>query len=242
MILEEETKAKFGYYSWDWKAGSHKKIIAQCDLCGKIRVLGKRDYHALCCSCVHKGLVHSLETRRKLSESHKGKKFTEEHRRNLSKVRKGCVLSKEARLNMAKAQKGRHHSVETKQKIREANKGHKMAEESRRKISGKNNYNWQGGKSFGKYCERFNLNFKEEIRKRYGRKCYFCGKTEKENEQRLSVHHLDRDKEQGCNGKHWFVIPLCRTCHARLHADERLMRKKKRQKKNKVLYLQKSLL
>ena len=30
---------------------------------------------------------------------------------------------------------------------------------------------------------------------------------------RLSVHHLDNDKEQGCNGKKWKLVPLCIHCH-----------------------------
>ena len=84
---------------------------------------------------------------------------------------------------------------------------------------GKNNPNYNGGKSFEPYCEKFNERKKEEVREQYNRKCYICGKDEKENitktgkQYKLSVHHIDNDKEQGCNGKKWKLAPLCLHCH-----------------------------
>jgi hypothetical protein len=33
---------------------------------------------------------------------------------------------------------------------------------------------------------------------------------------RLSVHHIDEDKEQGCNGKSWKLVPLCLQCHLKV--------------------------
>ena len=65
-----------------------------------------------------KGVQHSEESRRKMSESKKGHIFSEEHRRNLSEARKG-----------------KHHSDETKQKMRDSHKGRTFSEESRRKMS-----------------------------------------------------------------------------------------------------------
>lgn len=79
--------------------------------------------------------------------------------------------------------------------------------------------NWQNGKSFEPYCEKFNEKKKEEVREQYGRKCYLCGKDEKDNLTKrgkmwkLSVHHIDNDKGQGCNGKPWKLVPLCLKCH-----------------------------
>ena len=86
---------------------------------------------------------------------------------------------------------------------------------------GVNNPNWQGGKSFEPYCPKFNFSLKEKIRETYNRRCYFCGKTEEENGRRLDIHHIDDDKQQGCNGKLWFLIPLCISCHTTLHNDKR---------------------
>lgn len=89
--------------------------------------------------------------------------------------------------------------------------------------SGENSSLWKGGKSFEPYCPRFNNRKKEEIRNQYDRKCYLCGKDEKNNItkngkiKKLSVHHLDMDKEQGCNGKGWKLVPLCIHCHGKIH-------------------------
>ena len=115
---------------------------------------------------------------------------------------------------------GKHHTKE--EKIHHSNimKG---------KLSGENNpffgkygeksSNWQGGKSFEPYCPKFNNRLKEKIRNKYNRKCYICNRNEKDNItrtgkfRRLSIHHIDRDKEQGCNGKPFKLIPLCMYCH-----------------------------
>jgi len=88
---------------------------------------------------------------------------------------------------------------------------------------GKNNPNYTDGKSFEPYCEKFNEKKKEEVRNFYGRKCYVCNKLEsnqiKEQKEKgkrgfkLSVHHVDNDKGQGCDGKPWKLIPLCLVCH-----------------------------
>ena len=55
MILEEETFEKFGYYPSDWAPKSNKHILAACDDCGKVRVIRKGSYRALCASCARKG-------------------------------------------------------------------------------------------------------------------------------------------------------------------------------------------
>jgi len=109
---------------------------------------------------------------------------------------------------------GKHHSKDTIEKMSKAKEG---------KYDGPNNPNWQGGISFEPYCPKFNDDKKEEIRNEYDRKCYICGKEEKDNItksgkfQRLSVHHIDADKEQGCNGKPWKLISLCIHCHSKVH-------------------------
>lgn len=103
MFLEEETFERFGYYPSQLSQGSGKRILAQCDGCGKVRELKKQDYHALCPSCAKKG-----------EKNHNyGKHFSEEHKKKMGEARKG---EKNPLF-------GKHHSEEHKRKIREALKG-----------------------------------------------------------------------------------------------------------------------
>lgn len=93
-------------------------------------------------------------------------------------------------------------------------------------FTGKNNPNYNEGKSYGDYCEKWTEKKREEVRNQYGRKCYLCGKSEEQQkadqklkgkrEFRLSVHHIDDDKEQGCNNKPWKLVPLCLQCHIKV--------------------------
>jgi len=103
---------------------------------------------------------------------------------------------------------GKTHTARTKAKQRAA-------------LIGKNSPHWQGGKSFEPYCSRFNEPFKEQIRNRDNRICVLCGKSEIQNGQRLSVHHIDADKMQGCNGKRWHLCALCRSCNSKSDTIEK---------------------
>lgn len=76
---------------------------------------------------------------------------------------------------------------------------------------------WKGGISTEnrkRYCRAFNNFMRERTREAFGRVCYLCAMTEKENGKKLSVHHVDYNKSQGCKGMKWSLIPLCRKCHA----------------------------
>lgn len=76
---------------------------------------------------------------------------------------------------------------------------------------------WDGFSIEQKYCHKFNQSCRESNRGRYGRKCFICGKGETENGRKLSVHHIDRNKDQGCNGHSWDLVPLCSSCHGKSH-------------------------
>lgn len=89
--------------------------------------------------------------------------------------------------------------------------------------SGKNNPSWLGGKSFEPYCPKFNNQKKEDVRNKYNRKCLVCGKDEKTNGRKLDVHHVDYDKDQGCDGKKWELVPLCKSCHSKTGNGNRLI-------------------
>lgn len=178
-------------------------------------------------SDAHKGKHHSDETRRRMSEIKTGMHPSEETCRKISDAIKGEKHhlygkhhSEETIRKMSEARKGKHHSEETIRRM----SGKHPSEATRKKMSdasaGEKHYNWQGGKSFEPYCPMFDFRLKEKIRKKYGRVCFICGKTEEGNGQRLSVHHLDGDKAQGCNGKKLSMIPLCKSCHSKIHMHD----------------------
>lgn len=77
---------------------------------------------------------------------------------------------------------------------------------------GAKHHGWKGGISFAPYCPKFNKVLKEEIRNKYNRTCQKCG--ERENVQKLDVHHINFDKMAGCYGRPWNLIPLHRKCHS----------------------------
>lgn len=62
---------------------------------------------------------------------------------------------------------------------------------------------------------------KEKIRNRDNRVCVLCGKSEIENGERFSVHHIDGDKMQGCNGKKWYLASLCKLCNSKKDTIEK---------------------
>lgn len=88
-----------------------------------------------------------------------------------------------------------------------------------KRFTGKNNPNWNGGVSFEPYCNKFNHELKERIRNKQNRSCFLCGKSEIQNERRLSIHHIDNDKTQGCNGSKWKLVALCMSCHLGVHRN-----------------------
>lgn len=114
---------------------------------------------------------------------------------------------------------GKTHTEEIKRKISNIHTGKKISDKHKKKLSevnsGENNSNWQGGISFEPYCINFNNKIKEQIRENFNRKCFLCGKNEKDNNNKLSVHHIDYDKNQGCNSTDWQLVPLCINCHSK---------------------------
>lgn len=112
--------------------------------------------------------------------------------------------------NMSISQKGRKKppkSEETKRRSSATRQGIPYEE-------------WNGYASRGGiYCEEFDEACKERIREKYNRLCYVCDKNEKNNGRKLDVHHVDMNKDQGCNGNEWKLVPLCKVCHGKSHYD-----------------------
>lgn len=106
---------------------------------------------------------------------------------------------------------GKHHTEDTKQLMSDSSalKG-KVGELSPK---------WKGGISFFPYCEKFDYDLKERVRNFFGRCCYVCGKTEAENGQKLSVHHVNYDKMVCCNDVKPLFVPLYQSCHSKTQKD-----------------------
>lgn len=75
---------------------------------------------------------------------------------------------------------------------------------------GKNNPSWRGGRSFWPYPADWTKTLKEAIRQRDGYKCRNCGCPQEESLKKLSIHHIDYNK-QNCNPEN--LITLCNSCH-----------------------------
>ena len=161
---------------------------------------------------------HSEETKRKISESVKG---------NIP-WNKGLTNETDKRVMKSSISKsGQRRSEETKQKMRESHKGQvgywkdkHRSEETKQKISkatkGNNNPNWQGGISLEPYSFEFNSQLKELVRHRDNYICQLCGMPECENIKKLSVHHIDYNK-QNCLPSN--LITLCVGCNAKVNQN-----------------------
>ena len=101
--------------------------------------------------------------------------------------------------------------------MRIAHTGMKASKETKEKMSacrrGKDNPAWLGGVSFGKYCPKFNDEFKERVRAFFDYKCLECGNSQ--NGEKLTVHHIQYNKQTCCDGSVPMFAPLCRSCHAK---------------------------
>jgi len=167
-----------------------------------------------------KGKKVSEATKKKLSIANKGK----------SPPNKGKPMSDGQKKKISDAQKGKKgkkHTEATKKKISDTTKGKSVPKSAREHLSatlqGIPYDEWCEFAKDQKYCPKFNEACKESNREKYGRRCFICGKTEKANGQKLSVHHTDMNKAQGCESN-WKLVPLCKHCHATAHNDELIAR------------------
>ena len=202
MIDEEETFKQYGYHSYDLKPQSHKKIVTVCDDCGKVRVTSKRDHFARCRSCAKKGERHpNFSKRGKNSSNWKGGLAM--------RICEECEVEFPISPAVIKRGNGKFCSPECYGKWRSKH------------FRGEDCPFWKGGASFEPYCEKFNNEFKEDIRDKFDRVCFLCGKTEEDNGKRLSVHHVNGNKNCGCDDDETCqFVPLCVGCHSKVHSKK----------------------
>lgn len=131
-----------------------------------------------------------------------------------NKINLGRYPSKKTREKMSKVQK-REGKSPNKGWFK---KGNSMSSLRTGKWLGEKNWNWKGGISLEAYGLEFNEDLKEVIRNRDRRKCQICEKTELENKEKLSVHHIDYDKR---NNDPKNLITLCRICHLRTNGKRK---------------------
>jgi len=154
----------------------------------------------------------SEDRKKEFSESRMGENnpfykgvVSEEHKLKLINIRAGKPLTDNQKLKLREFHLGLTASDETKYKMHLAHKGEKSNL-------------WKGGISFLPYCDKFDNHRKKSTRKFFGA-CICCGNIA--YIQELDVHHIDHDKEQGCNGKPFNLVPLCKHCHSRsIHFKE----------------------
>jgi hypothetical protein len=229
-----ETRAKIGL--------AHIGILNSPEARAKISAANIRTKRTLECKAKMSAGQHNKppitsETRKKISIANKGKTLSLEHRAKISAAKKGTKMSVEARANMSAAHVGHQHgpktiakiaanskniSDKTRQKLSDAHKKENLSLETIEKMrarTGLNAGNWKGGISFEPYCPKFNADLKSRIRAFFDHRCIVCGKSEKENGECLSCHHVEYNKLACCDGKPIQFATLCRRCHPRTNGN-----------------------
>lgn len=200
MINEEMTFKLFGYTSFNIVTNVPKPFVRRCDGCGKNEIFqhiyGVSD---MCRVCRTEESWECADDRRE--ELSKNNPF----RRHdvVSSVVDRMIGNNPMKDPIIAAKAGRMNSA---------------------RCQGITYDEWESHAS-GEYCPAFNEECRESNREKYGRMCFLCGLPEEENvtknskQVKLSVHHYDMDKEQGCDGKQWKLVPLCMKHHANAHNE-----------------------
>lgn len=149
------------------------------------------------------GKYRSEATKEKLRQVNLGKKQTDEAKEK----------NRQAHLGKKYA-KGCKRSEQFKEKLRQAHKDGRLKPIPKKYqfSKGKLHPYWNEGSSFEPYGLEFNEDLKEVIRNRDRRKCQNCEKTELENKAKLTIHHIDYNKQ---NNDPKNLISLCHQCHSK---------------------------
>ena len=117
--------------------------------------------------------------------------------------KKGRIVSKEERIQISLRMKGKHYGQEFK-------KGHILTQGKKHPAFN----NWSSREPYG---IDFSPELKESIRKKFKRKCIECNQSEEELGYKLSIHHIDLNKQ---NNKENNLIPLCKSCHSQTNFNK----------------------
>lgn len=167
-----------------------------------------------------KGVKHSDKTREKMVEASKKRwEYPKEHEKASETVKKRFEENPVSDITREK------HS-EALIKYYEENS---VSDTTKEKISATRQHipyeEWESFASNQKYCPAFDEPCRESNREKYSRRCFLTGLPEKENitkngnQWKLAVHHYDMDKQQGCSGKRWKLVPICLEWHSKVHTE-----------------------
>ena len=92
-------------------------------------------------------------------------------------------------------------------------------------FSGQNSPVWKGGKTTRNEYGANWMSVRKKVRERENYSCLRCGKTEEENNQELSVHHIKNFKlyetyQEANNLEN--LVGLCRECHTFVHSNRNI--------------------
>lgn len=76
---------------------------------------------------------------------------------------------------------------------------------------GDRNPNWKDGNYMYSYPVEFNGELRESIRERDNYTCQLCGKIQEEEYRKLSIHHINHDKDDLSEDN---LITLCGSCNS----------------------------
>ena len=128
------------------------------------------------------------ELRKRQSQTATKNQSSLHYRKKMSSLVKAALSDLETRSKMSSAATAHWRDPEFYQK--------QSTQRSKEK-----NGNWKKGRSFGRYCSKFNNSLKERCRIRFGRKCILCGIDEGDLGRKLDVHHVYSEKKACCEGE-----------------------------------------
>lgn len=180
--------------------------------------------HRAAISKAKMGIFHTEEAKKKMSEAKKGHTLSDDQKVKISKALKGVPKPPRSSTHcraISAGNKGLHSGEKN------GNYGKKFPEKHRQKLSAAKQgipyEKWESFVSNNPYCPKFDEACREANRDKYNRMCFVCGLPESENitssgkHKKLSVHHVDMNRKQGCDGHKWEIIPVCLHCHGTLH-------------------------
>jgi len=141
-----------------------------------------------------------------------GEKHTDEANEKNRLKHIGKCHSQETKIKMSESQKIAQNRTGVRDRksatLIEYNKNPEVKKKQSKRMSGKNNPSYKDGSSSYPYCFAFNARRKRAVRDFFGGYCLITGMHQNDCLRKHSVHHVDHDKEQGCNGKPFNLVPM----------------------------------